>query len=117
MPKPIRRCIRCFRILPPWARADTRLCGNVCRQAAHRERHQWRRRETVAVQVTGPKLRERQVQIDDIEQLIALTDATVARVMANVAKIRTKPDALMRTTVTMPRKGCAADHRSLDKEA
>jgi hypothetical protein len=36
------------------------------------------------------KLRERQAQIDDIEQLIALTDATVERVMANVAKIRMK---------------------------
>jgi hypothetical protein len=94
MPKPIRRCSRCSRILAPWARADTRFCGNVCRQAAHRERHQWRRREPDSVQVAGPmKLRERQAQIDDIERLIAQTDATVERVMANVAKIRTKARA------------------------
>ena len=39
------------------------------------------------------KLRERQAQIDDIERLIAQTDATVERVMANVAKIRTKARA------------------------
>ena len=32
-------------------------------------------------------------QIDDIEQLNAQTDATVERVMANVAKIRTKARA------------------------
>jgi hypothetical protein len=46
------------------------------------------------VQVAGPmKLRERQAQIDDIERLISQTDATVERVMANVAKIRTKARA------------------------
>jgi hypothetical protein len=44
--------------------------------------------------VAGPiKLRERQAQIDDIERLIEQTDATVARVMANVAKIRKKAGA------------------------
>ena len=91
IPKPIHHCLRCSRILPPWARADTRFCGNVCRQAAHRERHRWRRRETDVARVDGPiKLRERQAQIDDIEQLIAQSDATVERVMANVAKIRTR---------------------------
>jgi hypothetical protein len=29
MPKPIRRCQRCRAILPPWARIDTRYCGNT----------------------------------------------------------------------------------------
>jgi hypothetical protein len=44
--------------------------------------------------VAGPiKLREQQAQIDDIERLIEQTDATVARVMANVAKIRKKAGA------------------------
>jgi hypothetical protein len=36
------------------------------------------------------KLRERQARVDDIERLIAQTDATVERVMANAAKIGTK---------------------------
>jgi len=94
MPKPIRRCLRCRRILPPWARADSRYCGNTCRQAAHREHHRWRRRKPSAeVQAAWPiKVRDRQVQIADIENLMAATDATVERVMANVAKI-TKPGA------------------------
>jgi hypothetical protein len=38
-------------------------------------------------------MRDRQVQIADIENLMAATDATVERVMANVAKITTKPGA------------------------
>ena len=93
MPKPIRRCRRCDRILPPWARADTRFCGNACRQAAHREQHQWRRRKPGTVPSAGPiEVRDRQVTAADIESLMAATDATVERVMANVAKI-TKPGA------------------------
>jgi hypothetical protein len=52
------------------------------------------RRETDVARVVGPiKLRERQAQIEDIERLIAQTDATVERVMANVAQIRTKAGA------------------------
>jgi hypothetical protein len=95
VPKPIRRCLRCRHILPPWARADTRYCSNACRQAAHREHHRWRRASRAPrCKAVGPiKPCDRQVQIADIEQLMAATDATVERVMANVSKIRTKPSA------------------------
>jgi hypothetical protein len=93
MPKPIRHCLRRRHILPPWARADTRFCGNTCRQAAHRERNHWRRRDLKSGSAAEPiMVRERQVQIADIEHLMAATDATVEHVMANVAKI-TKPAA------------------------
>ena len=39
------------------------------------------------IQVGPIQERDRRVQIDDIEQLMAATDATVERVMGNVAKI------------------------------
>ncbi len=95
MPKPIRRCLRCSRHLPPWARADTRYCTDACRQAEHRHRHQWRRASRAAKKTPAPapiQVRDRQAQIADIENLSAALDATVERVMANVAKI-TKPSA------------------------
>jgi hypothetical protein len=59
----------------------------------HRHRHQWRRLKRPSAEVAGPiKVRDRQVQMDDIENLMAATDATVERVMANVSKI-VKPSA------------------------
>lgn len=89
MPKPIRHCHCCHRILPPWSRADARYCGDTCRQTAHR---QWRRRKPCGVMpAAGPiEVRDQQTQITDIEPLMASLDATSERVMANVAKI-TKP--------------------------
>jgi hypothetical protein len=46
------------------------------------------------VSPAGPvKVRERAEQIADIEGLMASFDADVERIMANVAKIRTKPGA------------------------
>jgi hypothetical protein len=86
MPRPIRRCRRCRHALPPWARADTRYCGDTCRQAAHRQRR--RRRLGIETPPAGPiEVRDQQVQIDDLERLMASLDATSERVMANVSRI------------------------------
>ena len=88
MPKPIRHCRRCRRILPPWSRLDTRWCGNACRQADHRDRHRWRRlkpgKAPIGRLVT---VRSRAEQIAAIEAAEAELDATMARVMANVERI------------------------------
>jgi hypothetical protein len=94
MPKPIRHCSRCRAILPPWSRIDSRYCGNVCRQAEHRERHRFRRCRTASAPTASApiKLRDQRVTAADIEALMAATDATVERVMANVSKI-VKPSA------------------------
>jgi hypothetical protein len=96
MPKPIRRCLRCRAILPPWARIDTRFCGGSCRQAAFREQHRWRRRKPCAeVQAAGPiKVRDRQVQINDIEGLIAQTEAAERKAIAAIERVlKMKPSA------------------------
>jgi len=61
-------------------------------QAEHRERHRWSRRKPGTIPAGPIKLRERTEQIADIEHLMAATEATVERVMANVAKI-VKPGA------------------------
>ncbi len=60
----------------------------------HRQRHRWRRAQPEKVDGARPPfpVRDRQVTAADIEHLMAATDATVERVMANVARI-TKPGA------------------------
>jgi hypothetical protein len=67
---------------------------NVCRQAEHRERHRFRRCRTASAPTASApiKLRDQRVTAADIEALMAATDATVERVMANVSKI-VKPSA------------------------
>ena len=94
MPKPVRRCSHCRRHLPPWAKGDAVYCGSTCRKAAHRTWHRRTFLPRARVSPAGPvKVRERAEQIADIEGLMASFDADVERIMANVAKIRTKPGA------------------------
>jgi hypothetical protein len=38
MPKPIRRCQHCCRVLPPLMRSDARFCSAACRAKERRHR-------------------------------------------------------------------------------